>query len=201
MEYFQYGADETEYLKKRDKKLGEAIERIGPIERPVMPDVFTALVNSVAGQQISGKALATVWGRMLLLMGEITPEAVAARSLFEIQQCGMSMKKAGYIKNIADAVQSGALDIEALKHLPDAEVIAALSALNGIGVWTAEMLLIFSLQRPDVLSWGDLGIRRGIMTLYRHKELKKERFERYKKRYSPYGTVASLYLWEIAAGR
>jgi DNA-3-methyladenine glycosylase II len=201
MEYFQYGAAETEYLKKKDKKLGEAIDRIGPIERPVMPDLFAALINSVAGQQISNKALSTVWGRMQQLLCVITPQAVAAQPLTDLQKCGITMKKAVYIKSIAEAAQSGLLDLASLKHLPDAEVISVLTGLNGVGVWTAEMLLIFSLQRPDVLSWGDLGIRRGILMLYHHKELSKERFEQYKKRYSPYGTVASLYIWEIAAGR
>ena len=77
-------------------------------------------------------------------------------------------------------------------------MIRKLSALNGIGVWTAEMLRIFSLCRPDVLSWGDLGIRRGMALLYGDRELTRERFERRRKRYSPYGSVVSLYLWSIA---
>ena len=85
-------------------------------------------------------------------------------------------------------------------HLPDQEVIRVLSALPGIGVWTAQMLLIFCLQRPDVVSFGDLGIRRGMRMLYRHREIDRERFARYARRCSPYGTVASLYLWAIAGG-
>jgi len=79
-------------------------------------------------------------------------------------------------------------------------VIARLSALRGIGVWTAEMILIFSLQRPDVVSWGDLGIRRGMMTLYGRDDLDRAAFDRYRARYSPFGSVASLYLWRVAAG-
>ena len=89
-------------------------------------------------------------------------------------------------------------ELEALRHAPDEELIRKLSALNGIGVWTAEMLMIFSLCRPDVLSWGDLGIRRGMALLYGDRELTRERFERRRKRYSPYGSVVSLYLWSIA---
>ncbi len=75
-----------------------------------------------------------------------------------------------------------------------------LSALNGVGVWTAEMLMIFSMGRPNIVSWSDLAIRRGMMLLYHHRKLDKAKFERYRKRYSPYGTVASLYLWEISLG-
>ena len=104
----------------------------------------------------------------------------------------------GYIQGIAREVASGALDLEALRHAPDEELIRELSALNGIGVWTAEMLMIFSLCRPDVLSWGDLGIRRGMALLYGDRELTRERFERRRKRYSPYGSVVSLYLWSLA---
>ena len=90
------------------------------------------------------------------------------------------------------------LNIAELATLPDAEIIRRLSSLNGVGVWTAEMLLIFSLERPDVVSWGDLAIRRGMMNLYGLDSLTREQFERYRKRYSPYGSVASLYLWALA---
>ena len=199
MEIFKYGEKEINYLKKKDKKLAAAIERIGPIQREVIPDLFTALINSIVGQQISAKAADTVWNRILLCLGEITPETIATASAEEIQKCGLSMRKANYIKNIGDAVKSGSLDISKFQLLSDEEIIKALSALNGIGVWTAEMLMIFSMERQNVLSFGDLAIRRGIMKLYGLKELDKVKFEKYKKRYSPYGSVASLYLWRISA--
>jgi len=85
-----------------------------------------------------------------------------------------------------------------LAHLSDEEVIKQLSLLNGVGIWTAEMLLIFSLQRPDVVSYGDLGIRKGMMKLYGLESLTKKQFESYREHYSPYGSVASLYLWELS---
>lgn len=201
MEIFKYGPKEINYLKKKDKRMAEAIERIGMIERRVIPDLFAALVNSIVGQQISNKAAATVWQRFKERFREITPESVAVGAAEEIQQCGMTMKKAVNIKNIADAVLQGEFNITQLSELSDQEVCKRLTALNGIGVWTAEMLMIFSMQRPDILSWGDLAIRRGMTMLYHHRNLDKAKFERYKRRYSPYGTVASLYLWEIAAGR
>lgn len=198
MEIFRYGPVETEYLTRVDKRLGEAIARIGAIERGVMPDLFTALIHSIVAQQISAKAAETVWCRVGGLLGDITPSSVSGASLEEVQACGLSMRKATYVKGVADAVVSGRLDPAALPGRSDAEIVAELSSLPGVGVWTAEMLLIFSLQRPDVVSWGDLAIRRGMMTLYKHKELTRERFERYRKRYSPYASVASLYLWALS---
>jgi DNA-3-methyladenine glycosylase II len=201
MEIFKYGQVELDYLKKKDKKLAEAIERIGMIDREVIPDLFATLINSIVGQQISAKAATTIWNRMLDRFGEITSQKLAEAIVEEIQQCGLSMRKANYIKNISDAVKKGELNLEELSDLPDDEVCRRLSALNGTGVWTAEMLMTFSMQRPNIVSWGDLAIRRGMMMLYHHKELDKARFEKYKKRYSPYGTVASLYLWAISVGR
>lgn len=198
MTIFEYGQEEIDYLKKKDKKLGAAIDRIGMIEREIIPDPFTALVSSIVGQQISSKAADTVWERLEKLLGEITPESIERASVSEIQSCGMTMKKAGYIKGIAEAAISGRVDFNKLDRLSDDEIVRELSELNGVGVWTAEMLLIFSLNRPDVVSYKDLAIRRGMMNLYGLKELPKEKFERYRKRYSPYGSVASLYLWELS---
>jgi DNA-3-methyladenine glycosylase II len=108
------------------------------------------------------------------------------------------MRKANYIKGIGEAAYRGDLDLLELREMPDEVVIEKLSSLPGIGVWTAEMLLIFSLCRPDVVSWGDLAIRRGMMNLYGLKELSKKQFDRFRKRYSPCGSVASLYLWALS---
>ncbi len=198
MSIFKYGDTEINYLKKKDKKLAEAIEKIGKIERKVSPDLFTALVNSIVSQQISSKAADTVWNRLCELLCEISTEKIVSADIEEIQKCGMSFRKASYIKNIAEKVHNKEFDIEELYQLSDDEIIKKLSSLNGIGVWTAEMLMIFSMERPNIVSWGDLAIRRGMCNLYHHKELTKEQFERYRKRYSPYGSVASLYLWELS---
>jgi DNA-3-methyladenine glycosylase II len=198
MPIFEYGQKEIEYLKRKDKKLGAAIERIGMIERSITPDPFIALISSIVSQQISNKAAATVWDRLQKLLGDITPESIAKADLSEIQSCGMSVRKAGYIKGIADVAISGEIDFGKLHSMSDEEIIKKLSSLHGVGVWTAEMLLIFSLCRPDVVSYKDLAICRGMMNLYGLKELPKEKFEKYGKRYSPYGTVASLYLWALS---
>lgn len=197
--YFKYTQKEIEYLKKRDRKLGEKIDRIGIVKREVEPDIFIALISSIISQQISTKAAVTVKNRLLELIGKITPENIDKVELESIQKCGMSLRKAGYVKGIAKAAISKTVDFKKLHRLTDEEVIKELATLKGVGEWTAEMLLIHSLQRPNILSYKDLGIRRGMMRLYELEELTKEEFEVYKERYTPYCTVASLYLWEISS--
>lgn len=198
MPRFEYGQKEIEYLKNRDHKLGEVIERMGMLECEVIPDPFTALIFSIVSQQISSKAADTVWRRLQELVGEVTPEAVLGADIQTIQNCGMTFRKAGYIRGIAEAASSGQTDFQALAALSDREVIHRLSQLPGVGPWTAEMLLIFSLHRFDVVSFSDLAIRRGMMNLYGLDSLSQEMFIHYRKRYSPYGSVASLYLWELS---
>ncbi|MGB7606223.1 MAG: DNA-3-methyladenine glycosylase [Lutisporaceae bacterium] len=198
MYIFEYRQKEIEYLKSKDKRLGAAIDRIGIIEREIIPDTFIALISSVVGQQISSKAADTVWKRLLELVGSITPESLEKTDIAKIQACGMSLRKAGYIKGIAESAISGEVDFKMLHTMTDEEIIKKLSSLHGVGEWTAEMLLIFSLNRLNVVSFKDLAIRRGMMNLYGLKELPKEKFKRYKKRYSPYGSVASLYLWALS---
>lgn len=198
MYFFEYGQREILYLKNKDKTLGAAIDKLGMIKRKITPNPFTTLVFNVVSQQISNKAAETVCNRLYKLLSNITPESITQADLFEIQGCGMTMKKAGYIKGIAAAAISSEVDFNTLHTLTDGEIIAKLTSLQGVGVWTSEMVLIFSLCRPDVVSYNDLAIRRGMMNLYGLKELSKEKFARYRKRYSPYGSVASLYLWTLA---
>lgn len=198
MQLFEYGQKEIDHLKKRDKKLGSVIDAIGLLERPVNTDVFASLVESIVRQQISNKAAETVANRLLLKAGQFTPESLDDLSLFDVQQCGMSQRKAGYIKDAAKAALDGQIDFKQLYLQTDEDIIKSLTALHGVGVWTAEMLLIFSLCRPDVVSFGDLAIRRGMMRLYNLPELTKADFLKYRKRYSPYGSVASFYLWQLS---
>ena len=200
MAIFNYGDMETAHLKKRDKALGAAIDAIGPIRREIRPDVFSALVRSIVGQQISSKAQRTIWERMQNGLVAITPQSVLACTEAELQRYGISFKKAAYIRGAAERAADGRLDIDALRSKSDSEVCKELVKIDGIGTWTAEMLMLFSMRRPDIVSYGDLAIQRGMRMLYRHKEITRQLFERYRQRYSPYGSVASLYLWEIAGG-
>jgi len=198
---FVYGEKEIAHLKSRDKLLGDAIDQIGRIEREVHADLFAALVNSVVGQQISTKAQQTIWGRMRAGLGEVTPDAILACPEAVLQGYGITFKKAAYIRGIAGSVLDGTLDIGVLHAKSDQEVCETLVRLPGIGVWTAEMLMLFSMGRPDILSYGDLAILRGMRMLYHHRKISLPLFEKYRRRYAPYGSVASLYLWAIAGGQ
>lgn len=198
--YFQYGDTETEYLRARDKKLAAAIDQIGHINRKVDTDLYSSVVHHIIGQQISTVAQETLWNRLLGKTGTVCAENILALGREELQSVGMTYKKADYILDFSGKVVDGSFDIQALRTMSDEQVIRALSSLKGIGVWTAEMIMTFCMQRPDVVSYGDLAILRGMRMLYRHRKIDKSKFERYRKRYSPYGTVASLYLWAIAGG-
>ncbi len=198
--YFEYGSREIEFLKDRDKLLGQAIDRIGHIHRAVDSDLFSSVVHHIIGQQISTRAQATIWQRLSGRLGAVNADTLDELPLDELQKFGMTYKKAQYIKDFAEKVRSREFNIDQLKDLPDAEVIKELAALKGIGVWTAEMIMTFCLQRPDVVSFGDLAIHRGMRMLYHHRNIDRKKFMKYAKRYSPYGTVASLYLWAIAGG-
>lgn len=198
--YFEYAADAIDYLKAKDKKLGAAIDAVGVVRREMdEDDLFSAIVHQIIGQQISTAAQATIWNRMRERLGEVTPSAVCAATEEELQSCGITFTKARYIKSCAEKVASGQFDLDAVREMDDAEAIAALSSLEGVGVWTAEMLLLFCLGRPDILSYGDLAIHRGMRMVYHHRKVTREMFERYRRRYSPYSSVASLYLWAISS--
>lgn len=198
--YLQYGQKEISYLVAKDKRLGRAIEQLGHIDREVDSDLLAAIVHHIVGQQISTAAQRTIWARLLKAVRTLSAEALLALGREKLQQLGISYRKADYILDFADKVHSGSFDLERIWTLEDEEAIQELTQLKGVGVWTAEMILIFCMQRPNVLSFGDLAILRGLRMLYRHREIDKTRFARYRKRYSPYGTVASLYLWAIASG-
>lgn len=198
--YFEYGEKEITFLKSKDKILGAAIDKIGHIERAVDTDLFSSVVHHIIGQQISTAAQATIWRRMNDSLCIVTPEAICNSEITELQKLGMTFKKAEYIRDFAIKIESGEFNFNSFADKSDEEVIKELSSLKGIGVWTAEMLLIFCMQRPDVFSFGDLAIHRGLRMLYHHKNVDKIRFEKYRRRYSPYSTVASLYLWAIAGG-
>ena len=195
---FEYGLTEMEYLKSVDQLLGEAIDRIGKIDRVIIPELFPALIFAIIGQQISLKAARTIWARMQESFGDITPGNMVLIDLEEIQKCGMQLSKAKYIKGITETVEKGEFDLNSLYEMSDEEAIRRLSTLNGIGVWTAEMLLLNSMERPNIISYGDIAIRRRIMKLYGLSELSKEQFMVYKNRYAPFSSVASIYLWRLS---
>lgn len=198
--YFQYGETEINYLKHKDKKLAWAIEQLGHIKRKLDVNLFAAVVRHIVGQQISSKAQATVWARMEEQLAPLVPATINNVSAEKLQSLGISLRKAGYIKDFARKVVSGEFALQAVEQMSDEEAITALSSLKGIGRWTAEMILLFCLRRPDILSFDDLAIQRGLRMLYHHRKITRELFNKYQKRYRPYGSTAALYLWAIAGG-
>ena len=188
-------------LAAKDPRMAAAIREIGGVIRMPMGGVFVTLVQSILGQQVSIKAADTVWQRMASALGQVTPDTVSSCTPEVLRTFGMSQRKAEYILDAAQAAVRGDIDYGALADLDDEACIAALTRLRGVGRWTAEMLLIFSLQRPNVMSFGDFGLRSGLCMLYHHQDMPEKRFRRYQRRFSPYGTAASLVLWAVAGGK
>ena len=198
--YFAYGKAELDALSAKDPKLAAVIAQVGMVQREVDADLFSAVVHHIIGQQISTKAQATIWQRMREALGTVDAAHILAAGAAQLQTLGMSFRKAQYIMDFAQKVQTGEFDPEGIREKSDEEAIRELSALQGIGVWTAEMILLFCMQRPDVLSYSDLAIQRGLRMVYHHRKITRPLFEKYRRRFSPYGSVASLYLWAVAGG-
>lgn len=197
--FFQYGEKETDYLSKADKKLSKVIKQIGHINREVDTDLFSAVTHQIIAQQISNVALETVWERLNGLIKKIDAKNILALDRLDFQKIGISFKKVDYIRDFAQKVEDGDFDLDSLYSLSDEEVSKKLVSLKGVGEWTAEMIMIFCMQRPNILSFSDLAIQRGMCRLYSLSKIDEETFEKCRKTYSPYCTVASLYLWEVAS--
>lgn len=198
--HFEYGETEITYLKSKDAKLAEVIDNLGFVEREVDTDLFSSVIHHIIGQQISTKAQATIWQRMQDALDEVNAETILSAGVSDLQALGISFRKAEYITDFARKVHTGEFDIEAMNQMSDADAISALSSLKGIGVWTAEMILLFCMQRPDIFSYDDLAIQRGLRMVYHHRRIDRKLFEKYRRRFSPYCSVASLYLWAVSGG-
>ena len=198
--YFAYGEAELSYLRQKDKRLCEVIDRIGPIDRSVDVDLFSSVIHHIIGQQISTKAQATIWQRMQDALGSVNAETILTTGVPKLQGLGMTFRKAEYITDFAEKVHTGAFDLNAVERMNDEDAIRELSSLKGIGVWTAEMILLFCMQRPDILSFHDLAIQRGLRMVYHHRSIDRKLFEKYRRRFHPYCSVASLYLWAVSGG-
>lgn len=184
-------------LRRQAPELGVFIDRFGVIKRETTPDLFTALAQAVISQQISTKAMRTVWCRVTNRFGEPSPRLFLTENPETLICCGISQRKLNYIRGIAQAAEDG-LTKENLQPLSDAEICARLQMLDGIGKWMAEMMLIFCFERKNVLISSDRGIRMALCRLRGRKTLTRRDFDDFRKRFSPYATVASFYLWEFA---
>jgi DNA-3-methyladenine glycosylase II len=198
-------------LAASDPTMAALIERLGKIdlatrlarrkeERP--NDAYGALLRAIVGQQLSTKAARTIYGRILDLFDGSTPspEQLLEAEESDLRAAGLSGRKVEYIRDLASHVIEGELELERLDQLEDAEVIEEIVAVRGLGVWTAEMFLMFHLERPDVLSGGDLGIRKAVQIEYELEEMPAPaKVLEIGEPWRPHRSLASLYLWESLA--
>jgi DNA-3-methyladenine glycosylase II len=194
----------VEHLREADPVLHRVIDAVGPEplnrRRGEQPsEHYGALVRSIVGQQLSTKAARAIYGRLTERFGgrPPTPAEVLGEDPEELRAAaGLSRAKVSFLRSLAEHVVEGRLELERLDELPDHEVIEELTAVKGLGVWTAHMFLMFHLDRPDVLPVGDLGIRRAMMNLYELAELPSPaEMESLAEPWRPYRTLACMYLW------
>src|SRR2546428_62492 len=154
------------HLKKSDPVMRRIIERIGPCRMEYGPPEFHSLAEAIVYQQLNGKAAVTIFKRFAALAGEpLTPEGILKLTNQQLRSVGLSKQKSAYLKDLATKTASGMLDFARLPKLSDNDVIEHLTQIKGIGVWTAQMFLMFTLKRPNVLPTGDFGVR---MAMYKH---------------------------------
>jgi DNA-3-methyladenine glycosylase II len=188
---------------RADKVLRGLMEEQGPIDpeidrRASRPDPWEALARAIVGQQLSTRAARSIWEKLVgQFGGELPPpEALLRKRKPTLRKAGLSNAKVEFIRDLAAHVKDGRLDLKSLGKLPDKDVIAELIEVKGVGRWTAEMFLIFHLGRPDVVSLGDLGIRRAVQIAYGMDELPgPEELEKLAEEWRPHRTLACLYLW------
>jgi DNA-3-methyladenine glycosylase II len=204
-------AKARKHLAAADPTMAALIERVGKIdiatrlrrrqeERPA--DAYGALLRAIVGQQLSTKAARTIYLRVLELFGGTTPspEQLLNAREEDLRACGLSGRKTEYVRDLASHVLGGELELDRLDQLDDEEVIEEIVAVRGLGRWTAEMFLLFHLERPDVLSGGDLGIRKAVQVEYGLAEMPAPtRVLEIGEPWRPYRSLASLYLWESLA--
>ena len=195
--------DKGEKLLLKDKQIGPLIKKYGHcrIKPSKKADYFTDLVESILSQQLSGKAAATIFGRVRVgLGGEVSPAKILKTKDTNFRSWGLSRQKTGYLKDLAKRVERGELDLRKLDALSDEDVIGELVAVKGIGRWTAEMFLMFSLARPDVFPADDLGIRNGVKKVF-EKALDARKAGQLANTWKPFRTLASWYIWESLDNR
>lgn len=184
---------------RKDKVLANVIQKTDPPTWSQTGDLFSEIVENIIGQQLSGGPARTITNRFIALFSPEgrfpTAKQILATPDQKLRDVGLSWAKVSYIKNFAEWVDSGKLDLQKIKTLPDEEIISELVRVKGIGRWTAEMVLIFYLRRPDVFSCGDLGLCTAVAKLYGVDRKDIKRIKAISEKWSPYRSLASRYLW------
>lgn len=188
-----------QHLKRVDSVLGEIIDRVGPCRIQYAEPDFETLVRSIVFQQLNGKAARAIFARFKDALGtgvRMAPREVLALTSAHMQGIGLSRRKVEYIRDLAERTEAGLIGFSRLATLSDDEVIRHLTTVKGIGVWTAQMFLLFALRRPDVLATGDMGLRSAIRRAYRLRKLPSPTgVEKLGVKWHPHCSVACWYLW------
>jgi len=185
------------HLKKSDPVMRAIIESVGPCRMEYGEPTFHSLAESIIYQQLNGKAAETIFKRFTDAAGTpLTPEGILKLTEQQMRAVGLSKQKSSYLRDMAQKTQSGSLNFEKLADMTEADIIAHLTQVKGVGVWTAHMFLMFTMRRPDVLPTGDYGIQVAMKKHYRKRKLPKPKdMEKIAKAWSPYRSVACWYLW------
>lgn len=186
------------HLQKADPIMKQIIKRVGPFTAKTTRDRFLTLVRSIVSQQISGAAARTIQNRLVEAIepNRISPETILQFNIAQLRDLGVSRQKATYMLDLAEKVDVGNVDLKSIGKKSDNEIVEELTQIKGIGVWTAQMFMMFSLGRMDVFPDGDLGIQQGIKASYPVRgELTKAKMVKIAIPWRPYATVASWYLW------
>ncbi len=185
-------------LSKKDVRLASYIKTVGPLSREGIIDPFMAIIDCIISQQVSTKAAQSVANRFFTRFSTCDAYEIASADMAELRNLGLSGSKVNYIQGIARAKLEGTVDFNKLAELSTQEIMEILLPLKGVGRWTVEMLLIFTFEKSDVMSYDDLAIRRGIQRIYHKDECTEEFFAKIYKRLKPYQTAASFYFWHAS---
>ncbi len=186
------------HLKKSDPVLAAIIEKIGPCRMQFAEPTFHHLAESILYQQLNGKAAATIFNRFTEAAGNpLTPAGILKLTDAQMRAVGLSKQKTGYLRDLSEKTKAGLLEFERMAELSEEDVIAHLTQVKGIGVWTAHMFLMFTLKRPDILPTGDYGIQAAIKKHYKKRKWPKPPvMEKIAKPWAPYRSIACWYLWK-----
>ena len=192
------------HLCHADKRMEKLIDKFGSPNFNLMNNYYESLIRSIVYQQLSGKAASIIYERFLdLFVFDIYPEPkdILAVSIETLRSSGLSYQKVNYIRDLSEKWQDGTMNLTDIDSMTDEEISSELIKVKGIGQWTADMFLMFTLGRPDVFPFGDLGIQKGVMILTNMNRLPTQKeMERKTKKWQPYRTVAAWYLWKLVDG-
>lgn len=189
------------HLSRRDAILKPLIRTIGPCTLKLNGDHFETLVRSIISQQISGKAARAIGARLLEKVGRFEPKHILAASEDDLRLCGLSRAKQRSVRDLAEKCREGVVPLKKLSVMDDADIINSLTQVRGIGVWTAEMFLIFALGRTDILPVGDYGLRAGVRKHYGLADLpKKQELLELAENWRPFRTIGTWYIWRSLGG-